>query len=82
MVEITKTLEQWEKERGFLTIDRNTYPADKIMNSQEIDLLMHETPNAVRGVNHKDRVKFLKDNGYKINHENMINPELSAKPTK
>lgn len=31
------------------------------------------------GVNHDDRIKFLKDNGYDITRENMVNPDLSAR---
>lgn len=32
------------------------------------------------GVNHSDRIKFLKDNGYEVTRENMIDSSLSARP--
>lgn len=72
----SKTLSEWEVEKGVLVIDGNPKDAMTEAEFNAIDI------GKKWGVDHARRIKFLEDNGYKVNRENMINPELSAKPPK
>lgn len=70
---ITKTISEWEAENGCIVINLN--PSDKLTEAQwnAIDI------SDKFGVNHTDRIKFLKDNGYEVTRDNMIDGSLSAK---
>lgn len=74
----SKTISEWEKERGILFVDREKFPANKKFTEAEMDEAMDNIGN-FRGVNHADRIKFLKANGYPVTHENMLDSDLSAK---
>lgn len=78
MTEVTKSLEDWEKQRGFLTVDRKKYPANKKMTAEEVDVLLHDTPGATMGIMFEERIKFLEDNGYEVNHKNMLDSSLTV----
>lgn len=71
-----KTLGDWEKEKGVIIISISPDVEMTEAEFKEIDFKL------VRGVNHKDRTKFLKDNGHKVTRENMINPDLSVRQSK
>jgi len=73
-------LSQYEKKFGIIATDRKKYPDTLELTDKEWDKLYEENWKDFSGVNHDDRIKFLKDNGYAVTHENMLNPELSAKP--
>jgi predicted nucleotidyltransferase len=76
MAEVTKTLGEWEKERGFILQDGNV---NKKYTEAEVDELLL-TPKSV-GVDHEGRTEFLKSNGYDVTRANMVDPTLSAKGT-
>lgn len=71
-----KTIAEWEKEKGMLLPSRK--PTEKI---SEDDFNAIPLDDKI-GVDHESRVKFLKDNGYEVTRENMVDSELSAKPPK
>lgn len=70
------TVEYWEKKTGCVIISRK--PTDSMTEQEFLDLKMHERI----GVDHENRVKFLKANGYAVTRENMVNSELSVVPKK
>ena len=72
----TKTLEEWEKERGFLHVDPKVDLKQKFTEQEIIDLM---ATYDIKGVDHESRKEFLEENGYKVTRENMLNSELSAK---
>lgn len=74
----SKTISEWEKERGILFRDRQKFPANKKLTDAEIDEAISDQTNHV-GMLHDERVRFLKANGYPVTHENMLNSELSQK---
>lgn len=74
----TKTIEQHERERNLMARDRKKYPADKKLTDDEFTEIFTGDINNFVGVNHEDRIEFLKTNGYPVTHENMIDSELSA----
>lgn len=67
----TKTLEQWEKQKGFIVIGGD--PSAK-MTEEEVDAI---DLGKKHGVNHADRINFLRQNGYEVTRENMV-ADLSA----
>lgn len=73
-----KSYTQWEKELGVINIKASAEVLQsKLTKEQFIEAWGDEVP---QGVNHKDRVKFLEDNGYEVNRQNMADASLSAKP--
>lgn len=72
-MESKKTIKDWELEKGFIV--RGAQPMTKLTEQEFDDIPAGEKV----GVNHKDRVQFLKDNGYEVTRENMINVDLGAK---
>ena len=68
------TVEYWEKERG--CIIPSLKPTDSMTEQEFLALPM----TSRLGVDHESRIKFLKDNGYEVTRENMINSELSVVP--
>lgn len=69
-----KTIEEWEKELGFIVID-DTDISKKITGKEAGELFM--SPSA-KGVDHEQRIAFLKENGYEVNRENLADHELSS----
>lgn len=72
-----KTVEELEKEENVVLPNANL--KDK-MTVEEFRKMCSDEKVEVVGVHHEDRVKFLKDNGYAVTRENMVNSELSAQP--
>lgn len=72
----TKTLEQLEKARGVLFT--TNMDLTKRYTDEEFDALLATKTSSYVGVDHEDRTKFLKDNGYDVTRENMVNPDLSG----
>jgi hypothetical protein len=72
-----KTLAEWEQELHILIVDAD--PADLEKKVAEPDAAQLMMDGKARGVNHADRIAFLKANGHKVTRENMINPNLSAR---
>lgn len=68
----TQTLEQWEREKGYIV--KGDVDINKQLSEAEFEAIPHGERH---GVNHADRIKFLQDNGYEVTRENMINPNLS-----
>jgi len=75
-MEITKL----EKDAGFVAIDPKKLP--KVDTVEEFMQHYFEHPNDFAGVDYEQRVKFLKDNGYKLTRANLIDPSLSVIPPK
>jgi hypothetical protein len=71
MAEVTKTIGDWEKQKGFLVPDASVL---KKVTEDEFDLL----PGKV-GVNFEQRTEFLTSNGYPVTRENLIDANLSAR---
>jgi len=72
-----KTIKELEIAYGVVVKDIKVDPNTNITVEEFEELIL--TGKTV-GVNHEDRVNFLQDNGYKVTRENLIDPELSAKP--
>lgn len=69
-----KTIEQLEKDSGVVLL--GSPQLNKKVSQEEFRELMKK---GFVFVNHQDRIKFLKDNDYPINRENLVNPDLSSK---
>jgi hypothetical protein len=72
-----KTLKTLEKERGVMFI--GDVDLSQRLSEEEMDELLAKDYTTYVGVAHDDRTKFLKDNGYDVTRENMMNPDLSAR---
>jgi hypothetical protein len=72
-----KSLKTLEKERGVLFT--GDVDLSKRYSEEEMDELLASDPTKYVGVDHEDRTKFLKDNGYDVTRENMVNSDLSAR---
>lgn len=78
----TKAIKTWEKERGIIIV-ADDIDLDKRVTEDEINELittkLNEGGGQIVGVNHEDRTQFLKENGYEVTRENLINGNLSRK---
>ncbi len=72
----TKSIEAWERERG-LVIQGDVDPSQEV-TAEEFEKLRVKQGHL--GVNHEDREQFLKDNGYELSRENLVDASLSAVP--
>ncbi len=79
---MSKNITYYEKQHGVIASDRKKYPEDLELTQAEWDKIWEEDWRDFTGVNYEDRIKFLEENGYEVNHANMINPELSHRPVK
>lgn len=70
-----KTIEQWEREKGWLVTRPDVNPQQKL-SEEDFDAIPH---NEKTGVNYEDRIKFLKANGYEVNRQNLGDSSLSHK---
>lgn len=78
---VKKTIAEFEKEKGCIVVrsaSGNEIDPKVSITEEEFDAIPQETKI---GVNHKDRIAFLKKNGYEVTRENMIDSSLSTKPT-
>lgn len=75
-----KTFKEHEIDRGMFALDSKLYNTSKTMSREDFDKIVATNYSSFRGVSYKDRVKFLEENGYEVTRENLIDPELSAKP--
>lgn len=66
----TKTITEWEKIKNVIILDTDT---SLNMTEEEFDDISIDRKI---GVAHEDRKIWLKNNGYKVNRENMINVNL------
>lgn len=70
-----KTIEELEIEKGYVILG-DVDLKEKLTDEEFISLA--ET-NGFHGVNFEDRIKFLKDNGYEVTRENLIDSSLSCR---
>ena len=75
MAETKQTIEQFERERNL--VFHGDVDLKQRMTAEEFDVFMAE--NTWTGVDFKFREQWLKDNGYEITRENLINVELPSK---
>lgn len=75
-----KTFEEWEKSKNRMAIDSSRINTTKQITEEEFEQMHVADTQNWRTVMYKDRVQFLKANGYDVNRENLLNAELSAKP--
>jgi hypothetical protein len=73
-----KLLTDIEIATGFVV--RNPKDMPKIKDEAEFIAYAKQNLHLFTGVMYDDRIKFLKDNDYELTRENLIDPELSAKP--
>lgn len=76
MSEVKKTFIDWEEKLGVMVRDAD----EKTLKSKITEAEFRESWGAgiPSGVNHKQRIKFLKDNGYEVTRENMLDGQLSV----
>jgi len=74
-----KTFEEWEMQKGLIAKDLSRFNSSKGITEQEFNSIVSDNFSEFVGVDYKLRVKFLKDNGYEVNRENLT-ADLSAKP--
>lgn len=67
-----------EKEAGIVAIEAAR--VEKFTSKEELVTDMLANRDSYIPVNYDDRIKFLKDNGYELTRENLVDPSLSAKP--
>ena len=72
-----KTFEEWEKQVGLFAHQPSKF-GSKTMTREEFNTLFRNDPNSFHGVDYKERVKFLKLNGYEVTRENLF-ADLSAR---
>lgn len=75
-----RTFEQWEIQKGLFAYDLSRWNTSKDISEDEFDSITQNNLSQFHGVDYKIRVNFLKINGYDVTRDNLINPELSAKP--
>lgn len=73
--ETTKTIEEYEKERSVVFVDIED--TSKKITEDEFLVLIKTTTFV--GVDHEQRTKFLKDNGYEVTRGNLTDTTLSTK---
>lgn len=71
------TISDYEKSHNIIALDRSKYPADKKIDDSFSETVAGNIGDFL-GMNHKDRIEFLKKNGYELTHENMVNSDLST----
>lgn len=72
-----KLITTLEKEHGIMLI--GSIDVKRKYSDDEFTVLLADSKTEYVGVNHEDRVEFLKNNGYEVTRENMTNPELSVR---
>lgn len=71
-----------EQETGLIARDEKHLPKKSVGSAKEFSDFVHENYDNFVSINWDDRTKFLKDNGYKLTRQNLIDGDLSAKPKK
>lgn len=69
----TMTIEQWEKEKGCLVL--SDIDLKKVVSEKEFNAIPLDERHSV---DHDSRTKFLRDNGFEVTRENMMDHRLSA----
>lgn len=67
-----------EKKAGVIATSKSDLPKD-IKKPEDLSKYAIDNPKNLTLVNYDDRVKFLKDNGYEVTRDNLINRELSVR---
>lgn len=80
MADKKKPVSDWEVEVGLFARDEQVAKGKDKITREEFLELSDKNPNGFLGVDYPVRVKFLKDNGYEVTRDNLINPNLSSKP--
>lgn len=76
-----KSFEEWEKETGIFALDISKHDLSKSLTSDEfMGLVQGKLRSDFTGVNYKFRVQWLKDNGYELTRENLLNSDLPTVP--
>ena len=73
-------LQELEKAKGLLAIDRKKYPAEMLLSEADFDEIFRKNTKDFQGCDHAPRIAFLKRNGYEVTHQNMLNADLPAVP--
>lgn len=76
MAEATKTVSEWEQENGVIFTDDNVDLKSKV-TADEFEKLRQQ--HVWAAVNVEARTKWLKDNGYDVTRENLVNVDLPSK---
>jgi hypothetical protein len=71
-------LSDLELKKGMIAVDRAKYPLDMQISEAEFEKVSRNMAE-FQGVDHAKRKEFLKANGYKLTHENMIDSSLPTK---
>lgn len=71
-----KSIAEFEKEKGL--IFKNIKDDSKKITEDEFNKMIEDI-NSWVGVDYALRLAFLKDNGYEVNRENLINSSLSVR---
>lgn len=74
----TKSMQEWEKERNLMFTQG--YVANKQLTAEEVDEFFASQRTV--GVDFEGRTAWLKENGYDITRENMMNANLAPLPPK
>lgn len=71
-----RTVQQWEREQGIMFLGDKIKPKSKISGLQFREMAAENNHVAV---DYPAREQFLKDNGYEVTRENILNEDLEAK---
>lgn len=74
------TLAEHEVKANVLFYDTQKFNPKQKLTHDEFLKLLQDNPEAYHGVNHADRIEFLKANGYEVNRQTLVDINLSAKP--
>lgn len=72
-MENKRTVQQWEREQGIMFLGDDVKPKSKISGLQFREMAAENNHVAV---DYPAREQFLKDNGYEVTRENLLNNDL------
>lgn len=77
----TKKIKDFETERGVIITSLSDKEVERLVTEDEFNEIMETAENAAQSCryNPEDRLKFLRDNGYKITRANIADSSLSHK---
>lgn len=76
---MSKNFNDFEIEHGLIFINREKYPENKKITHEEFIEIIEKNPDDFIGIDWKSRKQFLVQNGYDVNHTNMLDGNLSVK---